>query len=103
MIVSDIDNPFFSLLHTGISRVFAQQGYEILIAPGGVTAASQRAVMNALIDHQMDGVVLVSPRASDEDLERMASEIPVVLVGRHSSSATLDSVSGDDELGAKLV
>jgi LacI family transcriptional regulator len=103
MVVSDIENPFYNLLYTGMSRVFAQHNYEILIAPGGVTAAGQRAVMNALIDHQMDGIVLVSPRGSDDELERIASEIPVVLVGRHSDSATLSSVSGDDELGAKLV
>ena len=103
MIVSDIENPFISLLQIGMANVLAQQGYEILIAPGGVSATSQRVVMNALIDHQMDGIVLVSPRASDGELETFASEVPVVLVGRHSSSSTLDSVSGDDELGAKLV
>ncbi|GAA5088017.1 LacI family DNA-binding transcriptional regulator [Microbacterium yannicii] len=103
MIVSDIENPFFSLLQRGISKVIAQHNYEILIAPGGVTSSSQRAVMNALIDHQMDGVILVSPRASDDELDRIAGEIPMVLVGRHSSSAALDSISGDDELGAKLV
>ncbi|MGA7149511.1 MAG: substrate-binding domain-containing protein [Microbacterium sp.] len=103
MIVSDIENPFFSLLLAGITKVLEQQSYEILLAPGGVTAATQRAMMDAVIDHQMDGLILVSPRASGAELELIASRIPVVLVGRHSKSEMLDSVSGDDDLGARLV
>lgn len=103
MMVSDIENPFFSLLLSGITGVLEKHGYEILLAPGGVTAATQRAMTDAIVDHQMDGVILVSPRASGAELDRLASKIPIVLVGRGSESDMLDSVSGDDELGARLV
>jgi len=103
MVVSDLENPFFGLLSHGLTRVFGEQHYELLVAVGGAASASQQAMINTLIDHQMDGLVLVSPRASDERLDELAGEIPMVLVGRHSSSDTLDSVSADDALGARLV
>lgn len=103
MLVADIENPFFSLLCTGLSRHLGANDYEVLVAPGGYTTSSQRTMINAMIDHQMDGLVLVSPRAADAEIEAFATEVPVVQIGRHSESALLDSVSGDDALGAQLV
>ncbi|MFE5671647.1 LacI family DNA-binding transcriptional regulator [Agromyces sp. NPDC056523] len=103
MMVSDIDNPFFSLIADGISSVLRQRDYELLISPGGYEAASQNAVVDALIDHQMDGLILVAPVVGGDDLDRIAREIPLVIVGRHSHSEVLDSVSGDDERGSELV
>ncbi|TPX05820.1 LacI family transcriptional regulator [Schumannella luteola] len=103
LLVSDIENPFFSLIADGITSVVRSQGYELLISPGGYDAGSQNAVIDALIDHQMDALVLIGPVVTGADLERIAGEIPLVVVGRHSRSAALDSVSGDDELGSALV
>ena len=101
--VSDIDNPFFSLIADGISSVLRPEKYELLISTGGYDATTQNASVDALIDHQMDGLVLIAPVVTGEDLERIANEIPLAVVGRHSSSVSLDSVSGDDDLGSALV
>lgn len=103
MMVSDIDNPFFSLIADGISSAIRTREYELLISPGGYSAATQNAAVDALTDHQMDGLILVAPVIPGSDLERAAQDIPLAIVGRHSQSGALDSVSTDDMYGADLV
>lgn len=103
MVVSDIENPFFNLLSDGAISVVAQSGCELLIAPGGYAGAAQLEAMDALIDHQMDGLILVAPVISTEEIERIARTIPVVAVGLHEHSDLLDTVAGDDRMGAQLI
>lgn len=103
VIVSDIENPFFSLLTDGLTSIIRPRSYEVFLSPGGFTPASQKAVVDAMIDHQMDGLVLVAPLLNNTDLERVARDIPVIVVGHHSTSGHYDSVAGDDDLGAGLV
>lgn len=103
MLVSDIENPFFNLLCDGATSVLSARGYELLIAPGGFAASEQVAVIDALIDHQMDGLILVAPVISSADLERVARSVPVVVVGQHGGSEFLDTVAGDDRRGASIV
>lgn len=103
VVVSDIENPFFSLITDGLSRVIRPQSYEVFLSPGGFTAKSHKSVIEAMIDHQMDGLVLVAPRLTNAELEQVARDIPLMVVGHHSISEQFDSVAGDDELGAALV
>lgn len=53
-----------------------------------------------MIDHQVDGLVLVSPLLSIAELEQVAVNVPLVIVGHHSRSEAFDTVAADDELGA---
>lgn len=103
MVVSDIENPFFNLLSDGARSVLTKSGYELLIAPAGYSSADQLEAMDALIDHQMDGLILVAPLITGDEIERIAQLVPVVAVGQHSGSAMHDTVAGDDQLGAALV
>ena len=103
MLVSDIENPFFNLLSDGAISALAPNGYELLIAPAGYPASEQVTAIDALIDHQMDGIILVAPVISKDDLERVARAVPVVVVGQHGGSDLLDTVAGDDRLGAAAV
>ncbi|SFS16888.1 transcriptional regulator, LacI family [Microbacterium sp. cf046] len=103
LMLPDIENPFFAVLTAGLMQVLEPAGYELLIGPAGVTVESQKRVLDGFVDYQMDGAVLVVPRAADPQLEEDASEIPTVLIGRHSDSSRLDSVASDDADGARQV
>src|SRR5581483_7075683 len=61
-----------------------------------------RAV-DALVDRQVDGILMVGPLASRTRLEEVARDVPTVVLGRHERSAAYDSVYDDDEAGAELV
>ena len=103
VMLSDIDNPFFGLLIQGMGDVLAERGYDILIAPGSVGKSSQEAIIDSLIDHQMDGLILVAPRSTRKHLEEIGEQIPTVVLGAHGPSSSFDTVSGDDALGSSLI
>ncbi|MFF0700027.1 LacI family DNA-binding transcriptional regulator [Streptomyces tendae] len=103
VMLSDIENPFFGLLVNGMSEVLAEQKYELLIAPASSSETSQNAIIDSLIDHQMDGLVLFGPRSGEQHLEEIGKQIPTVVVGPHGPSRQYDTVSGDDEAGSALV
>jgi LacI family transcriptional regulator len=103
VVVSDMENPFFSLITDGISSVIRPKSYELFVSPGGFEVLPQKSVVEAMIDHQMDGLVLVAPPMSIAELEQIALSIPLVVVGHHSQSPAFDTVAADDERGAQLV
>ena len=103
VLVSDIQNPFFGVLLEGIAAAVADTGYDPLVGPGGTTKASQARMLDAMLDRQMDGVVLIAPHLNEEELEAVARRTPVVVVGRHGPAEVFDTVAGDDALGSRLV
>jgi LacI family transcriptional regulator len=103
VVVSDIENPFLSLITEGISSVIRPKSYELFVSPAGFEASPQMAVVEAMIDHQMDGLVLATPLMTLAELEKIAVNVPLVVVGHHSRSKAFDTVTADDGLGAQLV
>ena len=103
LMVPTIENSFINLVLSGMTPVLKAAGYDLFIASGSADAAGQDAVIDSLIDHQMDGIVLVGPRQSPDRLERIASLIPTVVVGRHGPADNYDTIASDDELGSELI
>lgn len=103
LMVSSIDNSYINLVLSGLTPVLNEAGYDLFITAGSPTASGQDAVIDALIDHQMDGVILVGPRQPPERLERIASLTPTVVVGRHGPAENFDTIASDDRLGSELI
>lgn len=103
VLVSDIQNPFFGVLLDGIAAAVADTGYEPLIGPGGPTVATQTKMLDAMLDRQMDGLVLIGPLLRQRDLDAVATHTPTVVIGRHGPADLFDTVAGDDALGSRLI
>lgn len=103
VMLSDIENPFFSLLVQGMMEVLAAEGYDLRIAPATADESHQNVVIDALIDEQMDGLLLIGPRGGEEHLEHVGQQIPTVVIGPHGPSVNYDTVSDDDEFGSALI
>ena len=103
VLLSGIDSPFFATLMNGAGEVLSQSGYEIFISPAGLTAESHYTAMESLIDHRMGGLLLVAPFGATSRLEDIASQIPIVVIGRHGENVRYDTVAGDDALGTQLI
>lgn len=104
VLLSDLHNPFFSEVEAGIADVCGPARYQPMLGVGRAEVAVENAMIDSMIDRQMDGLVLVAPSLSPDDLEIVAEEIPTVLIGVHLPKAeTFDTVNNDDELGARLV
>jgi len=75
---------------------------EILVVPGKSPQRQQRSI-EALIDRQVDGLILIAPWTAESYLDELAQSMPTVAIARHGSAASYDTVVDDDFAGAGLM
>jgi LacI family transcriptional regulator, galactose operon repressor len=102
VLLPHIRNPFFPEILDGVTEQLDGADYQVIIVQGDELKAETRAI-DALVDRQVDGILMVAPLASKARLEQVAEDVPTVVLGRHERSAVYDSVFDDDEAGAELV
>ncbi|MDR7275708.1 LacI family DNA-binding transcriptional regulator [Catenuloplanes atrovinosus] len=103
VMLPDLRNPFFADVLDGVEAELGGTDYQVLIASAGNDEPAEARVTDAMIDRNMDGVILIAPLSSGPRLERIARTVPTVVVGRHGRSAVHDTVADDDLTGAGLV
>ena len=99
--IPQIGNDFFTQVTSGAARKLANSGYQLIIAPA-LDGEGDKHVLDALVDRQVDGIIAISLDVTIGVLERVADEVPVVLVGRHDTPRNYDTVSNDDQSGVVL-
>ncbi|KAB2344341.1 LacI family DNA-binding transcriptional regulator [Actinomadura rudentiformis] len=102
LMLPHIRNPFFADILDGLMDQLAGTDYQAIMIQGGATRTTERRAVDALIDRQVDGIVMVAPLAAKTRLEEVAGQIPTVVLGRHERSTVYDAVFDDDETGAEL-
>ncbi|HEX4811481.1 MAG TPA: LacI family DNA-binding transcriptional regulator [Nonomuraea sp.] len=103
VLLPHIRNPFFAEILEGVMGQLGGTGYQAILVQGGRDADTERRAIDALVDRQVDGILLIAPLSSKPRLEEVAAGTPTVVLGPHERSAAYDSVHGDDEAGAELV
>ncbi|MEW9548273.1 LacI family DNA-binding transcriptional regulator [Nonomuraea sp. NPDC050783] len=102
VLLPHINNPFFAEILDGLMEQLGGTDYQAIIVQGGRDDTSERRAIDALVDRQVDGILMVVPLSSKARLEEVAAGTPTVVLGPHERSALYDSVHGDDEAGAEL-
>jgi len=104
VIFTDISNPFFSDIMSGIEAALERTEYQPLLGIGRHSAAVELELINAMLDRQMDGFILIAPKITTEKINQIAESVPIAVVGHHpAGKAQFDTVNDDDQLGARLV
>ena len=100
LLLPDLRNPFFADIFDGVNSALARTQYQ---AMQGISVTANEMV-DAMIDRQMDGLILIGPNEVAERLADLGQRIPTVLVGHHDPASThFDTVNNNDQLGARLV
>ncbi|SDE58391.1 LacI family DNA-binding transcriptional regulator [Auraticoccus monumenti] len=101
----NVHNPFITLLLDGVAREADRSRYSAFITLTDGGAEEQFEAARSMVDRQMDGLILITPTMSNEELQQLSALVPIVLLGRHGEdgSGSYDSVASDDTLGASLV
>ena len=103
-LIPDLHNPFFADILAGVNTALQRTQYQTLLGVSDSTMQIETALVDAMIDRQMDGLMVIGPRMSAEDRTRMAERIPTVLIAYHPQPGDpFDTVNNDDQLGATLV
>ncbi|GAA2212829.1 LacI family DNA-binding transcriptional regulator [Nonomuraea monospora] len=103
LVLPHIRNPFFADILDGLTAHLENTDYQAFMIQGGATRKVEHRAVDALMDRQVDGIIMVAPLASRSRLEEVAKEKPLVVLARHERSPHYDSVFDDDEAGAELV
>src|SRR5689334_21271594 len=103
VILDDLRNPFFAEIAGGVEELASELGYQLLLGAGGRQARRERAVLAALLEYRVDGIILVSPRMPPAEIAAAAAETPLVMVGRTIRNVDVDCVLIDEEHGTDLV
>ncbi|BEP14134.1 LacI family DNA-binding transcriptional regulator [Acidothermaceae bacterium B102] len=103
VLMPDVHSPFAPLIVDGILKELEGSPFEVMLGPGGSSSAKQRSSVEAMVDRQMDGLVLIAPVMASTWLEDLAATLPVVSIARHGKARNFDTVVDDDEAGAHLM
>ena len=100
--IPHLGNEFFTQVMRGAVDRLAGSPYQLIIAPA-LGGASGEPVLEALVDRQVDGIIAISPDVHPSRLDRLASFVPIVLLGRKDQSSRYDTVDNDDSSGTQQV
>ncbi|MBS2539500.1 LacI family DNA-binding transcriptional regulator [Catenulispora sp. NF23] len=101
LIISDIQNPFFTSLVRGVEDAAQASGYSVVLANSDEDLGKEQQYLRVAAAEQMAGVIL-SPASSSRTRigELVHEEIPVVTIDRRIA-ADVDSVAVDNVAGAR--
>jgi len=104
VIVSSIDDPFFSEILQGIDDTAQQKGYSLFIAASQRIRQREKAIVRTMREHRVDGVIICSTPFSIEQSHQLSSfDIPIVIINNQSSEDHQYSIYHDDLHGSRQV
>lgn len=101
VVLVELTSSFQTEVATSISNELESTLYQDIIVTATTSAHRQQKSIEALLDRQVDGLVLVAPWLDITWVEKIAATIPVVAVALHGTPETFDTVVDDDRLGAR--
>jgi LacI family transcriptional regulator len=103
MLVRPSSAPFQAEVAEGVNDELASTPFQEVIIAAGNSVERQIRSIEALVDRQVDGLILIAPAMNQEWLEALGNTVPLVVVARHGGASTFDTVVDDDYEGACLV
>jgi DNA-binding LacI/PurR family transcriptional regulator len=103
LIISDIDNPFYSIITRIIESELKRVGYRLLLSYSNENAEQEAEDLNLLSSSLVDGIIFTPASTKNQPLvnQLMKQKIALVQMFRQGFS-DLDSVLVDDRRGAYL-
>lgn len=103
VILPDISNPFFATCAHEIDRTAKSHGYMVSFTSSGEDSAVEEREAMALVQHNVDGLVVVPANSSADYLTRSAfADTPVIFLDRPGGDPERDSVRISNKEGVRL-
>jgi LacI family transcriptional regulator len=101
----DMRNPFFADIMAGVNSALERTPYQSLIGFSQSTPLVEEALIEAMVDRQMDGIILIGTTERPERLTAAAQRKPMVAIAHYPPTEPplndFDTVNNDDALGAQ--
>lgn len=102
VLVDDLRNPFFGEVVDGIEAEAAEHGFRVLILNGHRDAQRELDAVETFLQLRVEGMALVGARLGTDDLARIGTAAPCVMVASGIVHPGIDTVGTDDQRGAEL-
>lgn len=102
VILPDLHNPFFADIVSGLNEALERTQYQTLFGIGLSNIPMEQSIIDAMMDRQMDGILIVGPRMTQDGIEAAAARIPMAVIAHHAVATTYDTINDNDELGGML-
>ncbi|MBL8058016.1 MAG: LacI family DNA-binding transcriptional regulator [Anaerolineales bacterium] len=104
VIVSNIDDPFWSEVLQGIDSILHPAGYSLFVAATHRDKQREKEVVQAMVQRGVDGVILCAPQFSPEQSRLLQTYgLPTAVVNNDGASASPYLVFNDDLYGIRLL
>ncbi len=104
LVVAYLENHFYPDALGKLSNQLQKRGYHVLIFMASQTAGDIDAVVEEILDYQVDGIVLASVAMSSDIAERCEQAgVPVVQFNRYEDREGISAVTSDNRAGGRKV
>lgn len=101
ILVSDIQNPFFTTIVRAVEDVAHEHGYAAFLCNTDEDEAKERLYLELMQAERVAGIVMTPTREDADRYRFLRDEIPIVTVDRRVAGAGFDSVLVDNVGGAE--
>jgi DNA-binding LacI/PurR family transcriptional regulator len=104
VVLSSVDDPFFNEILRGIEETIQRSGYSLFIAAAHRDPHREREIVQAMVEHRTDGVIICSTSFSEEQSRQfLAYGVPIVVVNNQAAETFRYSIYHDDVDGSRQV
>jgi LacI family transcriptional regulator len=101
LIVTDITNPFFTLIARGVEDTASDAGFCVIFCNTDESEVTEQEYVNLMLQKQVDGILLVPARSTASSLKLIQAQgTPLVVIDRRVPGVNVDTVRCDSEDGA---
>ncbi len=102
VIVSNIDDPYFSEVLQGTENIAQQSGYSLFIAASQRDADRERLIVQTMVEHRVEGVIICSSSFGSAQARRFVEYgVPIVVVNNQAAEDYRYSIYHDDTAGSR--
>ena len=100
LIISDVQNPYFTAVARGIEDVAYQHGYSLILCNSDEDSEKEHLYLDVMRAEAVAGVILATTVEDNPGVRQLVSNaIPVVAIDRQLTDPTIDSVMVDSVQG----
>ena len=104
VIISQIDDPFWSEVLNGVDSVLHPAGYSLFIAATHRIKEREKQVVQTMMQRGVDGVILLAPQfGADQSHILRAFGLPMAMVNNEGAAECEDLIFNDDDYGIRLI
>jgi DNA-binding LacI/PurR family transcriptional regulator len=104
VVLSSVEDPFFSEILQGIEGAVQDSGYSLFIASADRDPARERKIVQAMVERRADGVIICSTSFSSEQSGPLLQYgVPLVVINNQAAEDFRYSIYHDDLDGSRQV